>query len=116
MADIVLDVTSGETASVTSSLEIAKKGGIVILGSYKYQEISMFNSDLIIWKTLTVKGVRGHSYQSIKMATKFIASRRFPLNKMYSHNYGLNQVDQALKTAGGEGEPSPLLVTVSPWS
>ncbi|MFC3882227.1 zinc-binding dehydrogenase [Bacillus songklensis] len=116
MADIVLDVTSGGTAPVISSLEIAKKGGTVIFGAYKYQKIPEFNSDLVIQKTLTVKGVRGHSYQSVKMATEFIASRRFPLSKMHSHNYGLNQVDQALKTAGGEGEPSPLLVTVSPWS
>lgn len=116
MADIVLDVTSGGTAPITSSLEIVKKGGMVILGAYKYQEIPNFNTDLIIQKMLTVKGVRGHSYQSVKMATEFIASQTFPLNKMHSHNYGLHQVDEALKTAGGEGEPSPLLVTVSPWS
>ena len=31
-----------------------------------------------------------------------------------SHDYGLDRVDQALRTAGGEGEPSPLLVTVTP--
>ncbi|OMP65725.1 zinc-dependent alcohol dehydrogenase [Domibacillus epiphyticus] len=115
MADIVLDVTSGGTAPITSSLEIAKKGGMVILGAYKYQDIPQFNSDLIIQKTLTIKGVRGHSYQSVKMAADFISSQKFPLHKMHSHNYGLQQVDQALKTAGGEGEPSPLLVTVSPW-
>lgn len=114
MADIVLDVTSGGTSPVTSSLDIAKKGGTVLLGAYKYQSIPEFNSDLIIKNTLTLKGVRGHSYQSVKMATEFIASERFPLSKLNSHNYRLDQVDQALKTAGGEGEPSPLLVTVSP--
>jgi threonine dehydrogenase-like Zn-dependent dehydrogenase len=114
MADVVLDVTSGGTSPITSSLEIAKKGGIILLGAYKYQPIPEFNSDLIIKNTLTVKGVRGHSYQSVKMATEFIASGRFPLSLLNSHNYGLDQVDLALKTAGGEGEPSPLLVTVTP--
>ncbi|WP_134704148.1 zinc-binding dehydrogenase [Ammoniphilus sp. YIM 78166] len=115
MADVVLDVTSGGTAPILSSLEVANKGGKVILGAYKYQAIPELNADLIIQKTLTVKGVRGHSYQSVKMATEFIASGRFPLSKMNSHNYSLEQTDLALKTAGGEGEPSPLLVTVSPW-
>jgi threonine dehydrogenase-like Zn-dependent dehydrogenase len=114
MVDIVLDVTSSGTAPVTSSLEIAKKGGTVLLGAYKYETIPEFNSDLIIKNTLTVKGVRGHSYKSVKMATEFIASGQFPLSKLNSHNYRLDQVDLALKTAGGEGEPSPLLVTVSP--
>lgn len=115
MADVVLDVTSVGTAPILSSLEVASKGGKVILGAYKYQAIPELNVDLIIQKTLTVKGVRGHSYQSVKMATEFIASGRFPLSKMNSHNYSLEQTDLALKTAGGEGEPSPLLVTVSPW-
>ncbi|PWT96224.1 MAG: alcohol dehydrogenase [Bacteroidetes bacterium] len=114
MVDVVLDVTSRGTTPVTSSLEIAKKGGTVLLGAYKYQNIPEFNIDLVIKNTLNIKGVRGHSYQSVKMATEFIASGRFPLSKLNSHNYRLDQVDQALKTAGGEGEPSPLLVTVSP--
>jgi threonine dehydrogenase-like Zn-dependent dehydrogenase len=114
MVDIVLDVTSGGTSPVTSAIEMTKKGGTVLLGAYKYQSIPEFNSDLIIKNSLTVKGVRGHSYQSVKMATEFIATGKFPLSKLNSHNFGLEQVDQALKTAGGEGEPSPLLVTVSP--
>lgn len=114
MVDLVLDVTSGGTTPVTSSLEIAKKGGTVLLGAYKYQSIPEFNIDLVIKNTLNIKGVRGHSYQSVKMATEFIASGRFPLSKLNSHNYRLDQVNLALKTAGGEGEPSPLLVTVTP--
>jgi threonine dehydrogenase-like Zn-dependent dehydrogenase len=116
MADVVLDVTSGGTGPILTSLELANKGGMVILGAYKYQPIPELNGDMIIQKTLTVKGVRGHSYQSVKMATELIGSRKFPLSTMNSHNYGLYEVDQALRTAGGEGEPSPLLVTVSPWS
>ncbi|RSK53752.1 zinc-dependent alcohol dehydrogenase [Bacillus canaveralius] len=114
LVDVVLDVTSGGTAPVTSSLEITKKGGTVLLGAYKYQSIPDFNSDVIIKNTLTVKGVRGHSYQSVKMAVEFIESGQFPLSKLNSHNYSLDQVDLALRTAGGEGELSPLLVTVSP--
>ncbi|WP_047154195.1 zinc-dependent alcohol dehydrogenase [Aneurinibacillus tyrosinisolvens] len=115
MADVVIDLTSGGSEPIVSSVQVAKKGGIVILGAYKYQKISEFDSDVIIAKTLTVMGVRGHSYTSVKMAIDFIASGKFPLHMMNSHNYSLDNVGLALDTAGGEGEPSPLLVTVSPW-
>jgi threonine dehydrogenase-like Zn-dependent dehydrogenase len=115
MVDVVLDVTSGGSGPITTSLEVANKGATVILGAYKYQNIDDLNIDLIIKKTLTVKGVRGHSYESVRMARDCIASGKFPLSIMNSHNYPLRETDQALKTAGGEGEPNPLLVTVSPW-
>lgn len=115
MVDVILDVTSGGAGPVTTSIEVANKGAIIILGAYKYQTIPDLNIDEIIKKTLTVKGVRGHSYESVRMARDCIASGKFPLSIMNSHNYPLHETDQALKTAGGEGEPSPLLVTVSPW-
>ncbi|WP_338448731.1 zinc-binding dehydrogenase [Niallia oryzisoli] len=114
MADLVLDVTSGGTTPVTDSISIAKKGGTVLLGAYKYQTIPELDIDTVIKKQLTLKGVRGHSYESVQMATELISSGRFPLSKLNSHNYRLDQVDLALRTAGGEGEPSPLLVTVTP--
>ena len=114
MADVVLDVTSGGTAPITDSINIAKKGGIVLLGAYKYQAIPEWDVDTVIKKTLTLKGVRGHSFESVQMATELIAAGRFPLSLLNSHNYRLDQVDLALKTAGGEGEPGPLLVTVTP--
>jgi threonine dehydrogenase-like Zn-dependent dehydrogenase len=115
MVDVILDVTSGGTEPVNYSLSVAKKGATIILGAYKYKELPSFSIDEIIKKTLTIKGVRGHSYESVEMAIECIESKKFPITIMNSHNYPLNQTDQALKTAGGEGEPFPLLVTVSPW-
>lgn len=39
---------------------------------------------------------------------------KFQLEMMNSHNYSLKDTDLALRTAGGEGEPSPLLVNRVP--
>ncbi|WP_017727526.1 zinc-dependent alcohol dehydrogenase [Halalkalibacterium ligniniphilum] len=115
MVDVVLDVTSGGAGPVTSSLDVANKGATIILGAYKYQKIAEWDIDEVIKKTLTIKGVRGHSYHSVEMAIECISSGKFPIKIMNSHNYPLAKTDAALKTAGGEGEPFPLLVTVSPW-
>ncbi len=115
MADLVIDVTSGGTEPVVSSLHAAKTRGTVLLGASKNQLFQDFDLDIIYNKNLTIKGVRGHSYKSVQMAVEFISSGKFPLAIMNSHNYKLSETDMALKTAGGEGEPFPLLVTVSPW-
>jgi threonine dehydrogenase-like Zn-dependent dehydrogenase len=115
MADLVIDVTSGGTDPVISSLEVAKTGGTVLLGAAKYQRFNDFDLDIIYNKTLTIKGVRGHSYKSVQMAVEFISSGKFPLAKMNSHNFKLSETDLALRTAAGEIDPSRLLVTVSPW-
>ncbi|OLN21804.1 alcohol dehydrogenase [Domibacillus antri] len=115
MADLVIDVTSGGTDPVVSSLESAKTGGLVLLGALKGKRFNDFDLDIIYNKSLTIKGVRGHSYKSVQMAVEFISSGKFPLAKMNSHNYPLNETDLALRTAAGEMDPSRLLVTVSPW-
>ncbi|WCK56681.1 alcohol dehydrogenase catalytic domain-containing protein [Aneurinibacillus sp. Ricciae_BoGa-3] len=115
MADLVIDVTSGGTDPVISSLQVAKTRGTVLLGALKHQLFNDFDLDIIYNKSLIIKGVRGHSYESVQMAVEFVASGKFPLAIMNSHNYKLSDTDLALRTAGGEGEPSPLLVTVSPW-
>lgn len=114
MADVVIDLTSGGTEPVLSAVAIAARGGMVMYGAYKYTKIPEFDIDMVIEKTLQLKGVRGHSYSSVQMAVDFIASGKFPLHIMNSHDFSLEETDMALKTAGGEGDPGPLLVTVSP--
>lgn len=114
MACIVIDTTSGGSEPVLSSMAVAGRGAIVIFSDYKYQTIDHFDIDMVVGKTLRLQGVRGHSYNSVEMAVECIASGKFPLGIMNSHNYSLEETEQALKTAGGEGAPSPLLVSVSP--
>jgi threonine dehydrogenase-like Zn-dependent dehydrogenase len=115
MADLVIDVTSGGTEPVVSSLAVAKTGGMVLLGALKNRKFDDFDLDIIYNKSLTIKGVRGHSYKSVQMAVEFISSGKFPLSRMNSHNYKLSETDLALRTAAGEIDPLRLLVTVSPW-
>ncbi|MCL6633596.1 MAG: zinc-binding dehydrogenase [Alicyclobacillus herbarius] len=112
--DVAIDVTSGGWEPVKQSFEIVRRGGIVALAAYKHQTIPEWDIDQVVAKSLIVKGLRGHSHQSVEMAIDCIASRRFPIHLLNSHHFGLQDTDTALRTAGGEGEPNPLLVAVSP--
>jgi threonine dehydrogenase-like Zn-dependent dehydrogenase len=49
------------------------------------------------------------------MAMQIIASGRYPLDKMCTHTFGLNHVEDALRTVGGEGERDAIHCCVDPW-
>ncbi len=56
-------------------------------------------------KYLTVRSGRGRSWWAVDTALRIITSRRFPLEKMCTHTFGLDQVHEAiLATAGREIE------------
>ncbi len=115
MADLVIDCASGGTGTVTSAVQLARKGGRVMLGGRKFTRIPEFDSDILITRFLTLKGMRGHSYKSVELALQIIASKKYPLEEICTHVFGLSDVDAALKTVGGEGLPGAIHCAVDPW-
>jgi threonine dehydrogenase-like Zn-dependent dehydrogenase len=115
MADVVIDTSSGGPSTILSALALVKKRGTVILAGKKQQPVPEFHSDNLITRYVTLKGVRGHSYASVELALQIIASGKYPLGKMCTHQYSLGEVDQALRTVGGMSGTHSIHVTVLPW-
>ena len=115
MADLVIDCASGGPETIVSAIHLARIQGRIIFGGRKFRPIPEFESDLMITRFLTVKGMRGHSFKSVEMAIHIIASGKYPLDEMCTHVFALDDVDQALHTVGGEGLPEAIHCTVDPW-
>jgi threonine dehydrogenase-like Zn-dependent dehydrogenase len=116
MADLVIDCASGGTASIVSAMQLARKKGTVILGGIKSSKVPNFDSDMIISKFLTVKGMRGHSYESVELALQLIAGNRHNVTAMSTHTFGLAQTEYAIRTLVGEGAQDAVHMTVDPWA
>jgi threonine dehydrogenase-like Zn-dependent dehydrogenase len=114
MADLVIDCASGGPASVVSAIELARKKGTVILGGQKRQRVAEFDSDRIIANFLSVKGMRGHSYQSVELALQLISAKRHRVTDMSTHSFGLDQTDWALQSLVGAGEEGVIHMTIVP--
>jgi threonine dehydrogenase-like Zn-dependent dehydrogenase len=114
MADLVIDCAAGGPASVLSAIELARKRGRVILGGQKRQKIPAFDSDRIIANFLTVKGMRGHSYESVELALQLIAGNRHNVTAMSTHTFTLQETDLALRSLVGEGVACPIHMTIEP--
>ncbi len=115
MADLVIDCASGGTDSVVSAIQLARKKGVVILGGQKRKPVPQFDSDRIIANFLTVKGMRGHSFESVELALQLIAANRHNVTQMSSHQFGLAQTEYALQTLVGKGAPSAVHMVIDPW-
>lgn len=65
-------------------------------------------------KFLTVRSGRGRTWQAVQRALSIIASRRFPLEKMCTHTFGLGEVDHAIKATAGREVAGAVHVIVDP--
>jgi threonine dehydrogenase-like Zn-dependent dehydrogenase len=101
-ADVVLDLTPMAQQPVRDAIEAVRWGGTVVLAGLKgRQEISV-NTDMLINKALTVKGAFSVDAAAYTDAIKLIESGKFPLEKMQTHKYGLDDVEHAIKLLAGE--------------
>src|ERR671926_217344 len=103
--DIVLDCTAGAgTVPVLLGIEALKRraGKIVVQG--ELAAFPDFPLKKMTEKAITMISARGHSYRAVELAIAQLASKRFPLHKLSTHEFGLQDVDRAIKAVGGQSD------------
>ncbi len=114
--DIVLDCTAGAgTAPVLLGVgALRRRGGtMVVQGEMTY--FPDFPIGRLTSKAITIKSARGHSYRACELALQQLASKRFPLEMVTTHRFGLNDVDLAIRSVGGHGVPDVIHASLMPW-
>jgi threonine dehydrogenase-like Zn-dependent dehydrogenase len=115
--DVVLDVTAVSVEPVTDAIRVAKRGGTVILAGMKGsgRTIPGFSTDAVIMKELTLRGMNGQDLRAYEPALRLIESGKYPLEKMATHSFPLEDAERAVLTLAGRvvGEES-VSITVAP--
>lgn len=115
LLDLVVDLTPGASEPVQAAIDAARKRGVVVLAGSKHgKPLEGFPHDTVVRKEITVKGVRGHDYESVEAALGIIGSRRYPLERMCTHRFGLEGVDDALRVVGERTDPTAIHVSIVP--
>jgi threonine dehydrogenase-like Zn-dependent dehydrogenase len=114
MADLVIEVTSAGPEIINGGLSLLKKRGQMLCTAWKKSAVPL-DIDRLIRYQASLRGVRGHSYESVELAINTMKSEKFPLDLISTHVVGLNEVDRALKIVGGEGQEKSIHITVEPW-
>jgi threonine dehydrogenase-like Zn-dependent dehydrogenase len=113
--DLSID-TAGGPDSLVKALRLTRKNGLVLFAAAPPSTSAEFQISDLLAGRLTLKPCRGHSYESVELALRYIASGRFPLHLMATHRFGLEDVDLAVRSVGGQGATGAVHVTVLPWS
>lgn len=109
--DVVVDTTGDPDGRIVAdAIAVARKGAWLSLNGLE-QSVPIGE---IKKRYLTVRAPRGRSYRAVEMALGYIASGRWPMNELCSHDFGLDQVDLAIKATAGQVIAGAIHVTVSP--
>ena len=101
LADVVVDLT-GATPSAPLSLELVRPMGTVVLGSNTgTEEVSLVTSKIAA-KEIRYQGVNTHDTPAVRAAIKLIESGRYPIEKMVTHHFTLDEAEKAVHAAGGD--------------
>ena len=71
-----------------------------------------FQMSKLLVGRLTFRPSRMHNYESVEPVLRYIVSRLFPLYLMATHRFGVANLDMAVRSAGGQGAPGALHLTV----
>ncbi|HEY7046823.1 MAG TPA: zinc-binding dehydrogenase [Jatrophihabitantaceae bacterium] len=114
--DVVLDCTSGAGVTpVLLGIDALKRRAGTLLIQGELAAFPDFPVKKLTEKAITIKSARGHSYRSCELALAQLASNRFPLERLTTHTFGLDDVDRAIRAVGGEVEQDVVHVSLMPW-
>lgn len=110
--DVVVDTTGDPDGAIArQAIELSAKGAWLSLNGLR-QSVPLGE---IKKRYLTIRAPRGHSYKAVQTALDIIASGRWPIDKLCSHDFGLDEVHDAILATAGRGIEGAIHVTVSPW-
>jgi threonine dehydrogenase-like Zn-dependent dehydrogenase len=115
--DVVLDTTPYAVKAVAQGVRMVREGGTVVVAGLKGgRPLSELSSDDLVWKQVTLKGVRGVAFSAFQRAVETIHARRYPLHKLHTHSFPIEAAEQALKTLSGETGEAAIHVAIVPRS
>lgn len=101
MADVVVDVTGAPQGMITS-VDLVKKGGtLVCAGVSGASTVTGLLLDKFVFNEITLKGVFTSNFEAISTAVKLVESRKYPVEKIVSHKFRLEDAEQALRVVAG---------------
>ena len=117
--DAVIDTTSHSagTEPTLIGIDVTKRRGgtIVVQGGFTFESFPMTE---LSQKDITLRQARGHSWHSVERGLQMMATHKYPVHLMHTHDFKLSEADEAVRATGGKMVDSnrALHVSVLPWT
>jgi threonine dehydrogenase-like Zn-dependent dehydrogenase len=114
--DVVLDCTSGAgPAPVLLGIDALKRREGIMVTQGELAAFPDFPLKKMTEKSITLASARGHGYRAVEQALEQLASGRFPLERLATHTFGLDEVDRAIRALSGETGEDAIHISLLPW-
>jgi len=101
LADVVVDLTPAAAQPVRDALDSVKMGGTIVLAGLKHGKPIELVTDKLVQKAIRMVGARGVEGTSIRAAIDLIESGAYPLEKLNTHVFGIDDIPHALAVLEG---------------
>jgi threonine dehydrogenase-like Zn-dependent dehydrogenase len=91
-----------------------KMRGTVIIAGGAGAAAEGFQPDLMVRKEVIMRGVRGRMGKDIQKSIRLLESGKYPLHRLATHKFAIEDTERALLTIGGQGERGAIHVSVVP--
>jgi threonine dehydrogenase-like Zn-dependent dehydrogenase len=110
MASVVINVAPTPQA-IAVAAQVAAPQATIVETATEHGFVDRFVPGEITWKLLTIKGVLGRPPTTVRAALRLIASDKYPLRKMLTHKFPVEEAERAIRTASF-GEDNAVHVSV----
>lgn len=113
--DVVIDTTPHATRPLVDAIDVVARHGTIVVIGLKERNLDGFPIDRLLMKRARIQGWVGQSNDSYQRALDLIASRKYPIEKLRTHVYGIDQLDTAINVlAGNVPSEKAINVVVTP--
>lgn len=113
-ADLVIEA-AGAPQAVTLAMQLVRRKGRVVLVGVNGGRPASLVTDLIVNNELTVLGGHGQAWD-VEPAVQMINSGRWPVHRLVSHRFPLQQAEDAMRLFISRADPTVVRVALTPSS
>ncbi len=101
-AAVVVDLT-GDSKAIVQAIELVKMQGTIVCASvFGSSVLTPLPLDKITFNEIRLQGVFTNDHPAMRAAIKLVESGKYPVDRIISHKYPLQQAEEAVRAAGGE--------------
>ena len=115
--DVALDVVPGAASAVEDAVAATRIGGTVVLSGIKAKDqVVALDVEAVIYKELAIRGVYSQARDAYVEAFRMLEENKYRLERLHTHEYDLDDAEEALQTMGRERNPDaePICVSLHP--
>jgi len=112
LADLAVE-GAGAPAAAALAIELVRRKGRVVLAGVNGGRSAAISTDTIVNNELTVLGGHGQTWD-MELAVQMINSGRWPVQRLVTHRYPLQQASEAMRFFMSKADPTAIRIALIP--